>query len=96
MQRWFLADPAMRAHMSLLSERLPLGAPALRRRPETQRGKPRRRALPDYTVEGTGADAESPRCRHLNGTVLPPRRDRGRAELCTVARAERLPPGDTQ
>lgn len=68
-QRWFLADPAMRAHMSLLSERLPLGAPALRRRPEAQRSKPRRRALPDYTVEGTGADAESPRCTLLsNGT----------------------------
>lgn len=68
-QRWFLADPAMRAHMSLLSERLPLGAPALRRRPEAQRRKPRRRALPDYTVEGTGADAEAPRCTLLsNGT----------------------------
>ena len=68
-QRWFLEDPAMRAHMSLLSERLPLGAPALRRRPETQRGKPRRRALPELTVEGTGADAESPRCTLLsNGT----------------------------
>ena len=68
-QRWFLADPAMRAHMSLLSERLPLGAPALRRRPETQRGKPRRRALPDLTVEGTGVDAEAPRCTLLsNGT----------------------------
>ena len=68
-QRWFLADPAMRAHMSLLSERLPLGAPALRRRPEAQRSKPRRRALPDYTVEGTGADAEAPRCTLLsNGT----------------------------
>lgn len=68
-QRWFLADPAMRAHMSLLSERLPLGAPALRRRPETQRGKPHRRALPDLTVEGTGTDAESPRCTLLsNGT----------------------------
>ena len=68
-QRWFLADPAMRAHMSLLSERLPLGAPALRRRPEAQRSKPRRRALPDYTVEGTGVDAEVPRCTLLsNGT----------------------------
>ena len=68
-QRWFLADPAMRAHMSLLSERLPLGAPALRRRPEAQRGKPRRRALPDCTVEGTGVDAEAPRCTLLsNGT----------------------------
>lgn len=68
-QRWFLADPAMRAHMSLLSERLPLGAPALRRRPETQRGKPRRRSLPDLTVEGTGVDAEVPRCTLLsNGT----------------------------
>ena len=68
-QRWFLADPAMRAHMSLLSERLPLGAPALRRRPEAQRSKPRRRALPDYTVEGTGTDAEVPRCTLLsNGT----------------------------
>lgn len=68
-QRWFLAGPAMRAHMSLLSERLPLGAPALRRRPETQRGKPRRRSLPDLTVEGTGVDAESPRCTLLsNGT----------------------------
>ncbi len=68
-QRWFLADPAMRAHMNLLSERLPLGAPALRRRPEAQRSKPRRRALPDYTVEGTGADAEAPRCALLsNGT----------------------------
>ena len=68
-QRWFLADPAMRAHMSLLSERLPLGAPALRRRPEVQRGKPRRRSLPDYTVEGTGVDAEAPRCTLLsNGT----------------------------
>lgn len=68
-QRWFLADPAMRAHMSLLSERLPLGVPALRRRPEAQRSKPRRRALPDYTVEGTGADAEAPRCTLLsNGT----------------------------
>lgn len=68
-QRWFLADPAMHAHMSLLSERLPLGAPALRRRPEAQRNKPRRRALTDYTVEGTGVDAESPRCTLLsNGT----------------------------
>lgn len=68
-QRWFLADPAMCAHMSLLSERLPLGAPALRRRPEAQRSKPRRRALPDYTVEGTGVDAEAPRCTLLsNGT----------------------------
>lgn len=68
-QRWFLEDPAMRAHMSLLSERLPLGAPALRRRPEMQRGKPHRRALPDYTVEGTGVDAEAPRCTLLsNGT----------------------------
>ncbi|MFR7767015.1 MAG: glucoamylase family protein, partial [Oscillospiraceae bacterium] len=67
-QRWFLADPAMRAHMSLLSERLPLGAPALRRRPETQRGKPRRRSLPDLTVEGTGVDAEAPRCTLLSGT----------------------------
>lgn len=68
-QRWFLADPAMRAHMSLLSERLPLGAPALRRHPETQRGKSRRRPLPDLTVEGTGVDAESPRCTLLsNGT----------------------------
>ena len=68
-QRWFLADPAMRAHMSLLSERLPLGAPALRRRPEVQRGKPHRRALPDYTVDGTGTDAEAPRCTLLsNGT----------------------------
>lgn len=68
-QRWFLADPAMRAHMSLLSERLPLGAPALRRRPEAQRSKPRRRALPDCTVEGTGVDAEVPRCTLLsNGT----------------------------
>ena len=68
-QRWFLEDPAMRAHMSLLSERLPLGAPALRRRPEAQRSKPRRRALPDCTVEGTGVDAEVPRCTLLsNGT----------------------------
>lgn len=68
-QRWFLADPAMRAHMSLLSERLPLGAPALRRRPEAQRSKPRRRVLPDYTVDGTGVDAEAPRCTLLsNGT----------------------------
>ena len=68
-QRWFLADPAMRAHMNLLSERLPLGAPALRRRPEVQHGKPHRRALPDYTVEGTGTDAEAPRCTLLsNGT----------------------------
>lgn len=68
-QRWFLADPAMRAHMSLLSERLPLGAPALCRRPEAQRSKPRRRALPDCTVEGTGVDAEVPRCTLLsNGT----------------------------
>lgn len=68
-QRWFLADPAMRAHISLLSERLPLGAPALRRRPEAQRSKPRRRALPDCTVEGTGVDAEAPRCTLLsNGT----------------------------
>ena len=68
-QRWFLADPAMRAHMSLLSERLPLGAPALRRHPEAQRSKPHRRALPDCTVEGTGVDAEAPRCTLLsNGT----------------------------
>lgn len=65
-QRWFLADPAMRAHMSLLSERLPLGAPALRRRLETQHRKPCRRALPDYTVEGTGVDAEAPRCTLLS------------------------------
>lgn len=68
-RRWFFADPAMRAHATLLSERLPLGAPALRRRAEEPAEKTRRRALPDYAAEGTGVDAESPRCTLLsNGT----------------------------
>ena len=68
-RRWFFADPAMRAHATLLSERLPLGAPALRRRAEEPAEKARRRALPDYAAEGTGIDAEAPRCALLsNGT----------------------------
>ena len=68
-RRWFFADPAMRAHATLLSERLPLGAPALRRRVEEPAEKARRRALPDYAAEGTGIDAEAPRCALLsNGT----------------------------
>ena len=68
-RRWFFADPAMRAHATLLSERLPLGAPALRRRAEQPAEKARRRALPDYAAEGTGIDAEAPRCALLsNGT----------------------------
>lgn len=64
-RRWFFADPAMRAHATLLSERLPLGAPALRRRAEQPAEKARRRALPDYAAEGTGIDAEAPRCALL-------------------------------
>lgn len=68
-RRWFFADPAMRAHATLLSERLPLGAPALRRRAEEPAEKARRRALPDYAAEGSGIDAEAPRCALLsNGT----------------------------
>lgn len=68
-RRWFFAVPAMRAHATLLSERLPLGAPALRRRAEEPAEKARRRALPDYAAEGTGIDAEAPRCALLsNGT----------------------------
>ena len=68
-RRWFFADPAMRAHATLLSERLPLGAPALRRRAEQPAETARRRALPDYAAEGTGIDAEAPRCALLsNGT----------------------------
>lgn len=68
-RRWFFADPAMRAHATLLSERLPLGAPVLRRRAEEPAEKARRRALPDYAAEGAGIDAEAPRCALLsNGT----------------------------
>ena len=68
-RRWFFADPAMRAHATLLSERLPLGAPVLRRRAEEPAEKARRRALPDYAAEGSGIDAEAPRCALLsNGT----------------------------
>ena len=68
-RQWFFADPAMRAHATLLSERLPLGAPALRRRAEEPAEKARRRALPDYAAEGSGMDAEAPRCALLsNGT----------------------------
>lgn len=68
-RRWFFADPAMRAHATLLSERLPLGAPALRRRAEEPAEKAHRRALPDYAAEGSGIDAEAPRCALLsNGT----------------------------
>ena len=68
-RRWFFTDPAMRAHATLLSERLPLGAPALRRRAEEPAEKARRRALPDYAAEGSGIDAEAPRCAVLsNGT----------------------------
>lgn len=68
-RRWFFADPAMRAHATLLSERLPLGAPALRRRAEQPAEKARRRCLPDYAAEAPGIDAEAPRCALLsNGT----------------------------
>ena len=44
-------------------------APALRRRAEEPAEKARRRALPDYAAEGSGMDAEAPRCAVLsNGT----------------------------
>lgn len=79
-RRWFFADPAMRAHATLLSERLPLGAPALRRRAEQP--AERRAAAPCRTMRPR-ARASTPkpcaaRCSPTARTASPYRRP-GRA-----------------
>lgn len=67
-QKWTMANPAMRAHRSLLQERVPVGAALLRRPPEE---KPRRtvsRVPVTYRREGTGTDAAAPAaCLLSNG-----------------------------
>ncbi len=69
-QRWTMADPALRAHRCLLSERVPAGGPVLRRdktqTPKQQRKQP---AL-SYLLEGEGVDAfHGETCLLSNGAM---------------------------
>ena len=64
MQRRFFADPAMRAYVGLLQEKLPVGSRPLRREnagrePEMHRGRP---DTAGWERSGEGVDALRPRC----------------------------------
>ena len=56
-RQWTMADPALRAHQTLLQERVPLGGCLLRRERETDRAKKDSPAPVTYRREGTGVDA---------------------------------------
>ena len=64
MQRRFLSDRTMAAYRELLQERVPVGAPVMRRRDGAAPERPRRRQGPDLLRTGEGAGRLSPRC-HL-------------------------------
>ncbi len=66
MQRRFLRDCAMSAYRELLQERVPVGAPIMRRSDREMPEKPRRYAGADLLREGTGASLYTPEC-HLMG-----------------------------
>ena len=67
-QGWTMSDPAMRAHRSLLQERVPVGAPLLRRPPEETAKRAAARVPVTYLREGTGTDANAPAaCLLSNG-----------------------------
>lgn len=61
-QRWFMRDPAMHAHIGLLEEKIPIGGVLLRRRGREVPDKPKRPAENGYTRTGSGTDAEHPVC----------------------------------
>lgn len=64
MQRRFLRDCAMSAYRELLQERLPVGAPVMRRGEREVPEKPRRFSGPALTRDGQGAQRLCPEC-HL-------------------------------
>ena len=67
-QDWTMANPAMRAHRSLLQERVPVGAPLLRRPPEEKPLRAPTAPPVTYRREGTGTDASAPAaCLLSNG-----------------------------
>ena len=69
-RRWTMANPALRAHQTLLQERVPLGGCLLRRERETERGKKESLVPVAYRREGTGVDAVSPAgCLLSNGEL---------------------------
>lgn len=61
-QRWFMSDPAMHAHIGLLAERVPIGGVLLRRRGRETPEKPLRPVENGYVRTGAGTDAEHPAC----------------------------------
>ncbi len=69
-RRWTMADPALRAHQSLLQERVPLAGPLLHRQREAAREKSRPAAPVTYRRDGAGVDAVTPAaCLLSNGEV---------------------------
>ena len=69
-RRWTMADPALRAHQSLLQERVPLGGCLLRRERETKERKIPPIAPVTYRRDGTGVDAVTPAaCLISNGQL---------------------------
>ena len=69
-RRWTMADPALRAHQSLLQERVPLGGCLLRREREPEHEKTPPPAPVTYRRDGTGTDAVTPAgCLLSNGEL---------------------------
>ena len=62
MQRRFLADPAMRAYLGLIQEKVPVGGEVLRRSGKQGPAKPPRVRTESWTAEGAGTDFLKPRC----------------------------------
>ena len=69
-RRWTMADAAMRAHRTLLQERVPLAGALLHRDRDRAREQSRPSAPVSYRREGTGVDAVTPAgCLLSNGEV---------------------------
>ena len=69
-RRWTMADGAMRAHQTLLQERVPLGGCLLRRERETEPRQPQSSEPVTYRRDGDGVDAVTPAgCLLSNGAL---------------------------
>lgn len=66
MQRRFLRDRAMGAYRELLQERVPVGAPVMRRGEREVPEKPKRYENPAPRRAGEGASCQSPQCQLIS------------------------------
>ncbi len=69
-QRWTMAEPALRAHRCLLSERVPVGGPTLKRERKQSLKPAKKQPALRYHREGDGVDPlHGARCLLSNGSL---------------------------